>query len=144
MTPPAVRPRRLSPQLADWWWCSARYASALMARRAWERVERKLPRGSLGIYRHGPSDNPGVIVSAVSTKRSEIERVARLLRDGDDERLPVELLDSMIMRRARVVIDETRGGTLDVSGRVKIRRPEDAGAALDRSGVMHEQRPGRG
>lgn len=143
MSPPQVRPRRLAPELPDWFWCSARYPSALMARAAWERVERKLPRGSLGIYRHGARDDPGVLVTAVSLERAEIERCARVLRDGVDERLDDELLDLLIMRRARVVIEATEGGRRDASGRIKIRRPE-SGATLDREGVMHEQPPGQG
>jgi hypothetical protein len=142
MSPPRVRARRLAPTSADWFWCSARYPTAQMARSAWERGERKIAIGSLGIYRHGPRENIGTVVTAVSLKRDEIERCARLLRDGVDELLDVELLDSMILRRARVVVAETQAHG-DVTGRLKIRRPE-SGAALDHEGVMHEREPGRG
>jgi hypothetical protein len=134
-----VRSRRLAPDLPDWWWISARYPTAQMAKAAWERVERRLARGSLGFYRHGTTDAMGCEVTAVSIKRDEVERCVRLLRDGQDNPLDDELLDSMIVRRARVVVEEVAKHG-DVSGRVKTRHPEDAGAVLDRQGVMHPRK----
>lgn len=142
MPQPRVRVRRLAPKLTDWYYVSARYPTALMARKAWEKVERRTPRGSLGIYRHGPTNDPGVLVSAVSLKRDEVDRCARLLRDGLDELLPFELVDSMILRRARIVVaaaDES-----DAARRIKIRRPEDRGDVLDQEGFMHQPKPGQG
>ena len=140
-----MRPQARGYRLGDtqWWLVCARYSSALQARRAWERVERKIPRGSLGIYRHGPKDDPGSHVSAVSLEREQVERVGRLLRDAEDVALPDSLAYSLIVRRARVVVEAVQEHG-DVSGRVKIRRPERQGATLTSTGEMIDPEPGRG
>lgn len=144
MSEPVVRAWRARPELADWFWTCARYPTALMARAAWERIERKTAGGGeLGLYRHGPSDDPGVLVTAIGLDRSAVERCVRLLRDGVDERLPLELVESMALRRARVALETSRQHPGE-SGRVKIRRPEAQGVPLDRGGVMRERPPGRG
>jgi hypothetical protein len=140
-----MRPQTRSYRLGDrqWWLVCAHYASALQARRAWEHVERKVPRGSLGIYRHGPKDDPGSHVSAVSLEREQVERVGRLLRDGEDVALPDSLAYSLIVRRARVVVEAVREHG-DVTGRVKWRRPERGGATLTPTGEMIDPEPGQG
>lgn len=124
----------------DWFYVSARYASAKMARDTWERVERRLPRGELGIYRHGPRAEPGVLVSAVSLNREQIDKAARLLRDGVDEPLPYELAEMLVIRRARVVVEAGASGDLRPR-RIKIRHAGE-GATLTPEGEMIE--PGQG
>jgi hypothetical protein len=144
MAEPRVRAWRLAPHLADWYWTCARFPSAKMARDAWERIDRKRRTGTVGVYRHGPSDNPGAFVSIVGLDREEVERIARMLRGGVDERLPDDLVERLCVRRAAVVVEATRAQP-GATGRVKIRRPEDRGAVLGPDGVMRDPRgPGRG
>jgi hypothetical protein len=138
MSEPFVRPwRGSSPQLPPWYWTCAHYPSALMARRAWERVERKTKRGGeLGLYRHGSPDDPGSCVTALGLDRGAVERAAKLLSDGTDERLPPDLVEAMVVRRARVVVVAAPPDR--EAGRILIRRPE-SGAVLDERGRMHER-----
>ena len=121
-----------------WYALTVAYPTALMARRAWERVDRRMPRGSLGFYRHGPSDRVGTMVTVISLDRAEVERVARLLDDGAEIELEGRLLDRMILRRAAVVVEADRAG--ENASRLKWRRPEGAGAYLDDAGRMHPPR----
>lgn len=122
-----------------WYAVCVEFPSAFAARTAWEQMDRKLGPGSLGIYRHGPADDPGRIVSAVSLSRDEVRKALRFLRAGSDYQLDEETLQALILRRARVVLDAAERG-ID-SGRLKWRRPEDAGAVLDkRTGEMIEPR----
>ena len=115
-----------------------------MARGVWERVERRTAGGgAIGLYRHGSSDDPGTCVTAVGLGRAAVDRVARLLRDGVDERLAVELVEQMCLRRARVVVEATRANP-GITGRVKIRRPEDRGGVLGPDGIMRDPPSGVG
>lgn len=137
MTPPLVRPWRANTELPPWWWTCGHYPSALAAKRAWERVERKTKRGGeLGLYRHGPTDDPGSCVTALGLDRGAVEHAAKLMSDGDDQRLPSDLVEAMVVRRARVVVEAARADA--DAGRILIRRPE-SGAVLDERGVMHER-----
>jgi hypothetical protein len=140
MTQPVVRYQDFGE--ARWWLVSAHYPSALMARSAWERVDRKLRRGDLGFYRHGTTEDPGTSLTAVSLVEVQVDRAARLLRDGEDQELDPALLASMFVRRARVVVGAARAGETR-SGRIKVRRPE-TGAELRPDGVMIEPEPGQG
>jgi hypothetical protein len=150
MTPPLVRPWRppitpgaRRPDLPPWFWTCAAYPSATAARRAWERIERKTRGGGeLGLYRHGVPGREGRLVSAVGLDRAAVERAAKLLSDGVDERLPSELVEAMVIRRARVVV-EAAAAYPNRTGRIKIRRPE-SGARLDQRGVMHDEPGGQG
>ena len=124
-------------QLPPWWWTCAHYATAQAAKRAWERVERKTrSTGELGLYRHGPVDDPGSCVTALGLDRGAVERAAKLMSDGTDERLPPDLVEAMVVRRARVVVEAARADR--EAGRILIRRPE-SGAVLDRRGRMHDR-----
>ena len=140
MTPPVVRQQNLSD--STWWFVCARYPSAHMARAAWERLDRKLAVGDLGMYRHGPSYDPGTQVTAVSMTKGQVERAARLLKDGEDQQLSPSLSASMIVRRARVVVEMARQDP-DHSRRLKIRRPGE-GSPMRPDGTMIEPEPGRG
>jgi hypothetical protein len=138
MSPPYVHPWRVSSTLPTWWWTCARFPTAYMAKVAWERVERKTRGGGeLGLYRHGSRAEVGVLVTALGLNRDAVEAAAHILRDGVDEPLPRDLVESMVMRRARVVTEAAASGD---SGRLTIRRPEGAGAALDEQGHMHTPR----
>jgi hypothetical protein len=141
----STRPYVIERRIGDhtWYWTSARFATAYMAKQAWERVERKLPRGSLGIYRHGPAREPevGVLVSAVSLDADQVQKVAGLLTVGTHEPLPDQIVDALIARRADVVMSAAAAGK--DSGRFKWRRP-GTGARLTPDGQMIEREPGQG
>lgn len=139
MTSPLVRPWRAEAgrDLPPWFWTCAAYPSALMAKRAWERVERKTKAGGdLGLYRHGPPERNGRLVTVLGLERAKVEAAAKLLHDGIDERLPPDLVEAMVLRRAHVVVDAARAQA--GAGRLLIRRPE-SGAVLDSEGRMHER-----
>lgn len=120
---------------ATWHVASALFPSTYAARKAWEQVERKVPKGALGIYRHGPEGElSGRIVTVVSLDRGQVLRCARLLRLGEPYELDELSTQALIARRARVVL-EHRG---EPAGRVKWRRPEERGARLSPEGDMEE------
>ena len=143
MSAPIVRAWRLEPHLSDWFWVCARYPSATMARGVWERVDRKRKQGAIGVYRHGPSDDQGTHVTIVGLDRDEVERVGRLLKDGEDVRLADELVRRMCLRRAEVVVEVMRAHPGE-TGRLTIRRPEDRGDVLGEDGTMRPYRRGQG
>jgi hypothetical protein len=118
---------------AIWYVTSAQFPTAYAARRAWELIERRVPRGTLGLYRHGPEQLHGQIVTVVSLQRAEVERCARLLVGGQDYELDEMTKRALVMRRARVVLAAQGQG----SGRLKIRRPE-RGARLSPDGDLSE------
>ena len=124
-----------------WYVVSARFPTAYMARQAWERIERKTPRGTLGIYRHGTEEESGVLVSAVSLDADQVARVVGYLTVGEHEPLPDEVMQGMIARRADVVLQADAEGMQ--AGRLKWRRP-GTGARLGRDGSMTEPTPGQG
>lgn len=126
---------RISPE-HTWYVASALFATPYMARQAWELVERKLPTGSLGIYRHGPEQRRGRMVTVVSTERAQVLRGARLLRLGEDCPLDEATMRALIARRARVVL--AAAGEGQASGRLKWRRPEERGARLTPEGDLRE------
>lgn len=141
MSAPYAKPWRARSDLATWWWACARYPNAHMAKAAWGRVERKTREtGDLGLYRHGPREAIGTLVTVVGLDRDRVERAARLLRDGRDEPLARDLVEAMVLRRARIVVDNADAEP----GRVLIRRPDGAGAVLDERGHMHERPRGEG
>lgn len=143
MSAPHARPWRATTDLPPWFWACARYPNARMAKAAWSRVERKTREaGDLGLYRHGPRHEVGVLVTVVGLDRQRVERAARLLRDGRDEPLEHDLIEAMVMRRAHVVVDAARANA--EAGRLIVRRPEGSGAVLDEQGHMHEQPRGEG
>lgn len=142
-----------------WYVLAVHYPTALMAKTAWERLERKL--GSdlrdIGIYRMasqaesekvtGPLTSPSGApdrnvypVAGVTLSEPVARRALRLLRDGTEWDLDPDFADALIVRRARVLSQVPEGFV----GQTRIRRPEGKGAQLDQRGVMHEQEPGRG
>ena len=137
MDRPQIRRARAPVDGPTWWVASARFATAVAARKGWERVAAKVPKGSLGIYRHGPPDAPGTMVSAVSMEEEQLERVVRHLEatGGKDQRLAREVEAQLIMRRAHVVLAAGAEGLGE--GRLKWRRPE-RGARLNPDGTMEE------
>jgi hypothetical protein len=124
------------PGVGNWTVVTVRYATAKMASDAYQRLLRKTPRGELGIYRHGPPEDGGTQISIVSLNRQEVERAARHLVGAEDVRLPDELVDAMVVRRARVVVEAAQSGAS--AGRIKIRHA-GAGARLEPDGTMTEQ-----
>ena len=139
MTRPITRPY---PMPGSTWYCvTARYPTDAMGSAAYQRVMRRMPRGDLGIYRHGLPGEGGTNVSSVSMNRAEILRVARLLSDGEDLKLDTTLVEAMVLRRAQVVVDAAQADAL--AGRMKIKHAKP-GAFLFPDGTMHEPGPGRG
>ena len=135
---PRVRIYRY-PGVGNWTVVTGRYPSAKMASDAYQLLLRKTPRGELGIYRHGLPEHGGNQISIVSLSRLEVERAARHLAGAEDVQLPDELVDAMVVRRARVVVEAAQGGAS--AGRIKIRHA-GAGARLEPDGTMRE--PGGG
>lgn len=133
MPAPALVGVRLADGLNCWYVVSALYPSAYAARKAWERVERKTPKGALGLYRHGPQGD-GRVVTVVSLDRAQVLRCAGLLRLGEDYRLDPTTARALIARRAQVVLAH-RG---EPAGRVKWRRPDARAARLTPEGDMIE------
>jgi hypothetical protein len=138
------RPEIVERQIGElsWFVVSAAYPDIPTARAAWERIDGRIKHGSLGVYRHGPEDNPGTMVSAVSLKRSSIVQVRRLLSGGDHNPLDEATMDLLILRRARVVTDAAAVGKR--AGHYKWRRPDGRGARLSDAGDMIEPPPGEG
>lgn len=133
------------------WFVEARsYPTAVMARAAWERAERGLDLSAgdegIGLYRVAPNPAGGLRSGAtqahavvVATLHEPTARKALRLLKGEPWEIDEAFADSLIARRARVVVDHA-GET----GRLKIRRPEGRGGTLDRVGRMHESPPREG
>lgn len=145
---PVVRDVHVGP--AHWLYAAARYPTPFMARVAWERLEhatrakqRELDEtGGVGIYRHGPTDDPGTIVSVIGLEgaHTRIERALRVLgQAGEDYPLDQVTLEALIVRRSRIVLAH-KGET----GRMIGRRPDGRGAILTPGGDIIEPPPGRG
>lgn len=135
MTQPVVRGYNMPG--GRWHLVTARFTSEGAGADAYQLVMRRIPRGDLGIYRHGPPGQVGIFISAVSLTRAEVLRVARLLgkRGGADETVPRELAESMFIRRARMVAEHAAAG--GAPGRAKIRHA-GRGAVLYPDGTMRE------
>lgn len=117
-----------------WYAVSRSYPSERMAREGWELVDQKLKnRGlSLGVYRHGSTDAPGTILTVISLQPEGVEKAERLLSLGEEITLEPEILEALILRRMRVVIEQEGEGYL------QIRRGLAAGAHLNPDGTMDE------
>jgi hypothetical protein len=134
------------------WYVEVReYPSGLMAKRAWERAERKLKRGpgedGIGVTRLAPNPAGGIptglsgpAVAIVSLDEPIMLRAQRLLKDGTEFEPSGALADALIARRARIVLARAGRG----EGRVSIRRPEDRGAEFNLLGETFEPKPGQG
>lgn len=141
-----------------WYVVTAYYPVAVIARRAWERVNRLVGRArgdeGIGVIRLSPraggGPGGGASVSddlpsgahpvvAVTLDRATAEKVERLLHDGEPWTPTDDFALAMIARRARVVAAHP-GET----GRVVFRRPDGRGAEFDWSGNLHEPPPPRG
>jgi hypothetical protein len=100
----------------DWFHYSARFPYAGAAKQAWEQLDAQLAgKGlDLGVYRHGPSTNPGKTVTAVSLSPKGVMRARQILRRAggqeidilDDGQMGKRELEAMIMRRVRKVVGE--------------------------------------
>lgn len=138
-----------------WYVETVAYPSALMAKRAWERAERKLLPGKgnegIGVTRLAPNPAGGASVRAdgaigghavaiVTLDARVLAKAQRLLSDGEEFEPADELVDALIARRARVVVEQAAAG----EGRLVIRRPEQRGAEFNRLGEVFEPPPGRG
>jgi hypothetical protein len=135
-----------------WYVTTVGYPTALMAKRAWERAERKLTLGpdkGVGVLRFAP--NPGAdklssglgchCVAVVTKDEATCKKGERILNvPGSWPETPEDgFVTSLILRRARV-IDQHAGQ----AGRLIMRRPEGRGAELDQRGIIHEPDPGQG
>lgn len=131
-----------------WYLVAVHYPSALQARRAWERVQRK-SLGGAGTIRMAPAAGgqalasgapEGVYPVVVTTDKIEVaSKARRVLSDGTPWTPTDDFADAMILRRLRVLAEHT-GET----GHVVFRRPENRGATMDYKGNVHEPEPGRG
>jgi hypothetical protein len=136
-----------------WYLVAVHYPSAMMARTAWERAERKLDMSAgdegIGLIRLAPNPEASRLrtgapqgvqpIVAMTLDEPTAAKAERLLRDGTPWEPESEFLDALILRRLRILA-EHRGET----GRLIIRRPEGRGATLDREGELHEHEPGHG
>lgn len=138
------------------WYIETRsYPSALMAKRAWERAERKLLPGKgnegIGVTRLAPNPAGGVSVRADGARSGDavvvvamdakvFRKAQRLLADGVEFEPAEGLVDALIARRAQVMVEQAASG----EGRIVIRRPEQRGAEFNRLGQVFEPPPGRG
>jgi hypothetical protein len=140
-------------QGSRWYVVTVHYPTGFMAKRAWERAERKLLGGKddgVGVTRLAPNNlAPNPIrtgappdkhpVTVVTRDLERAQAAERLLRDGEAWEPVPDFADALIARRARVIAQhEGETGTLI------IRRPDKRGAFLDGRGVVREQPPGRG
>jgi len=95
-----------------WWHYSAMFATAGAAWETWQLLEDELGgKGlDLGVYRHGPSTNPGKCITCVSLKPQGVLRARRIIRKAggrDGYEHPNELeLEALIARRIRFVATE--------------------------------------
>lgn len=136
-----------------WYVVARHYPTALMARAAWERVNRKLVLGGrdpygVGVTRLGPVGSSRLDIPAgapdgvhpvvaVTLHEGAARRAERLLRDGTEWTPTDDFADALILRRAHV-------GASWGEGKHTIRRPEGRGAQLDERGIVREHDPGRG
>ena len=139
-----------------WWVVAAHYPTALMAKRAWERINDRLTmqpgEEGIGVYRMTPKTQGGSIesgapdgvhpVAVVTLDERMARKAALMMRNGTSWDPTQGFADALIARRARVMLTQQQ---LQASeGRLVIRRPEGRGARLFETGVMKEQEPGRG
>lgn len=94
-----------------WWYYSAEFRMADDALSAWKYLNDTLAGKDLdlGVYRHGPSTDPGRFVTALSLQPQGVLRARRILRKltaGREHRLPLAELEAMIARRIRFVANE--------------------------------------
>lgn len=137
---PLVRPFT-DPAGGQWFVVSGRFPTQALGAAGYQFVmEHTRQRGDLGVYRHGEPDEGGVLVSAVSIKRPEVLRVARLLgnRGAADEELHPTVTERLAIRRARVIVEADEANM--PSGRIKIRHP-GRGAYLEMDGSMSDDKP---
>jgi len=141
-----------------WYVYAAYYPSALMAKTAWERCDRKLILGpgeeGASVWRLAPHADPnhpmlptGVpdsgthhVVVAVSQDRRVLAKTERLLRDGTSFDPVPGFCDTMIQRRYRMMVGHRAyqlthqpGG-----GSQRIRREEGKGAHVFEDGQVRE------
>lgn len=129
-----------------WFLVTAVYPTQVMARMAWERLDRKLQRPAddelgAGFYRHGHRDTEGKWVTVVTMDPDRARRAARLLYDGEEANLSMDTATQLVRRRATVLLsapEASAGG-----GRRIVRHPEGRGATLV-DGQLIEPPPPRG
>lgn len=97
-----------------WWHYSAAFPYAKTAWEAWQLVEDDVggKQLDLGVYRHGPSTNPGKFVTVVSLMPQGVLRARRILRKagGSDWGIDDLELEALIARRVRFVATEAPKG----------------------------------
>lgn len=94
-----------------WYWYSRRFPSAKLGWAAWAELEEKVTgkKLDLGIYRHGPSTNPGAFVTVVSLQPQGVLLSRRILREHGGVEvllghgLSEEELEALVARRIRAV-----------------------------------------
>ena len=128
-----------------WYVVSVRFATQRMAKERWEKIqhEAKKAKGKhdLGFYRHGPSDDPGRFLTAVTYHRPGAVWINNQLRGCEPSGVREDEITAMILRRLDVLSE--LHATNAPGGSYAIRRPE-AGAVLDPDGTIHEPVLGHG
>ena len=95
-----------------WWHYSAMFPTAKSAWEAWQMVEEALGGKNLdlGVYRHGPSTNPGKCVTVVSLEPRGVLQARRIIRKAGGregyEHPNLTELEALIARRIRFVARE--------------------------------------
>lgn len=97
-----------------WWHYTRMFASAKIAWDTWQELNDELGgRGlDLGVYRHGPSTNPGKYVTVISMQPQGVLRARRALRKvpGSEPEICTDELEALIARRIRFVANEAPKG----------------------------------
>jgi hypothetical protein len=128
-----------------WYVVSVRFPTPAMAKRTWEKVqEQASAKGGkldLGWYRHGPSNDPGRFLTAVTHNRQSALWVNRALRSCEPNGLPEDEQLAMILRRLDVINELRLVGARE--GSYSMRRPEERGGRLHPDGSI-EERVGHG
>jgi hypothetical protein len=139
---PLVRPYT-DPAGGQWFVTCAVFANDRLGLAAFRHVNDNTPVGDAGVYRHDEPGGRGRYISAVSVKRADILRIARLLsqRAGVDHQLPDLTIERMCIRRA-IVVTEAQAANAP-TGRFKIHHP-GAGAHINADGTMDETAKGQG
>lgn len=96
-----------------WYWLCRRFKDADTAKRQFDflNTEAKKHEGKLGLgcYRHGPSNEQKRYVTCVSHDEEGMT-IADMILGGTNYTLADDVVEALIMRRARIVVDLVEQG----------------------------------
>jgi hypothetical protein len=127
----------------QWFYACGRFATEKLGEAAYKFILANTRVGDLGVVRHGPPHEVGVLITGISMTRSDVLRAARLLaqRGAIDEQLDERIVGDLAVRRARVIVEARQAGA--APGRLRIHHP-GRGAYLRPDGTMDETSKGQG